>query len=149
MMLARRRLPFLLLIAAIMAPGLVCGGMAQAAATIDPFVGEFIGRAGPGDDDEAARDANVNISKDGDGFIVEWTTTSHHTDGQISRKTYAIAFRPTGRGGIFGSAMARNKFGGTVPLDPLKGEPFVGAKIEGRTLTVYALLITDDGDYDM
>ena len=122
---------------------------AGAAEPIDPFVGEFVGRAGPGGDDQAARDANVSIAKDGDGFIVEWTTTSHLKDGEVSRKTYAIAFRPTGRGAIYGSAMARNKFGGSVPLDPLKGEPFVWAKIEGKTLTVYALLITDDGDYDL
>src|SRR5581483_11801608 len=36
-----------------------------------------------------------------------------------------------------------------VPLDPLRGDPYVWARIQGATLTVSALLITDDGGYEV
>ena len=45
--------------------------------------------------------------------------------------------------------MKTNVFGGRVALDPLKGDPYVWARITGDTLTVFALLITEDGDYEM
>ena len=45
--------------------------------------------------------------------------------------------------------MRRDAFGHSEPLDPLKGEPYVWADIEGPTLRVHALLITDDGGYEM
>ena len=40
-------------------------------------------------------------------------------------------------------------FGHQVPLDPLKGDPYVWCRIVGRVLTLYSLQITDDGGYDL
>ena len=34
-------------------------------------------------------------------------------------------------------------------LNPLKGDPYVWARQEGGTLTVYAMVITEDGSYEM
>jgi hypothetical protein len=45
--------------------------------------------------------------------------------------------------------MHRDTFGHAEPLDPLKGEPYVWAGISGPTLTVHALLITNDGGYEI
>jgi hypothetical protein len=45
--------------------------------------------------------------------------------------------------------MKVNVFGGNVALDPMQGDPYVWARIEGPTLTVYALHILDDGGYEM
>ena len=45
--------------------------------------------------------------------------------------------------------MRRNQFGGRVPLDPLKGEPYVWARLHERTLTVHALHIKDDGGFEI
>jgi hypothetical protein len=45
--------------------------------------------------------------------------------------------------------MHRDVFGYSGPLDPLKGEPYVWARIAGSTLTVYTLRIIDDGGYEI
>jgi hypothetical protein len=45
--------------------------------------------------------------------------------------------------------MRRNVFGHDVQLDPMKGEPFVWARIEGDTLSVYSLFVTETGGYEI
>ena len=95
------------------------------------------------------RDLSVSIKSKGKGFTLKWTTITHKPGGKAKRKTYSIDFRPSGRPNIFASAMRKNKFGGSVPLDPLKGEPYVWGRLQGSTLTVQALMITDDGGYEM
>jgi hypothetical protein len=66
-----------------------------------------------------------------------------------TRKTYSVEFGPTDRDGIYASAMHRDVFGHQEPLDPLKGEPYVWARLSGDTLTIFALLITDEGGYEI
>ena len=134
--------------------GFVCLAAMPAAADVDhpiePFVGRYIGHdIASNDPSFSSRDAAVAIRKKGDGFIVDWSTTTHLPTGKVKRKSYSIHFRPTNRGSIFASAMRKNKFGAPVPLDPLKGEPYVWARIVDKTLTVYALLVTDEGGYEM
>ena len=34
-------------------------------------------------------------------------------------------------------------------MDPMKGEPYAWARIEGNKLTVFVLIVTDDGGYEM
>ncbi len=65
------------------------------------------------------------------------------------RKAYTIAFQPTQRPGVYSSAMRANVFGERVPMDPFKGDPFVWARLSGKTLSVYALIILADGGYDL
>ena len=45
--------------------------------------------------------------------------------------------------------MRTNVFGAAVPLDPLKGDPYVWAAIRGKSLFVYGLIVTDDGGYEL
>jgi hypothetical protein len=45
--------------------------------------------------------------------------------------------------------MHKDMFGQSEPLDPIKGEPYFWADIHGATLTVRALLIGDDGGYEI
>ena len=45
--------------------------------------------------------------------------------------------------------MRTNVFGQAVPLDPLKGDPYVWARIEGDALRVHALIIRQDGGYEL
>jgi len=45
--------------------------------------------------------------------------------------------------------MRKDVFGNRALNDPLKGEPYVWARMRGDTLTVYALIVTPDGSYDM
>ena len=65
------------------------------------------------------------------------------------QKSYSVKFQPTGRDGVFGAAMRKNVFGKEVPLDPMKGEPYVWSRIVGDTLTVFSIYVYDDGSYEI
>jgi hypothetical protein len=117
---------------------------------ITPFIGEFVGRSVQAPNEPlSARDLSIKISPHNErGFTLEWTTLIHDGGGE-RRQSYSVDFTPSERQGIFSSAMQRDAFGHSVPLDPLRGEPYVWAAISGQTLTVHAMLITDDGGYEM
>lgn len=148
----RFKFRYLLLLAAFVWPATSAGARA-ADVTIEDFYGDYEGQSISEEGEGLSqRDLAVSIKPDEDkknGFIVDWTTVTQKSGGETSRKSYSIRFQPTKRPNIYGSAMRPNLFGKTVPLDPLQGQPYVWAKLEGHTLTVYAMLITDDGGYEM
>jgi hypothetical protein len=120
------------------------------AADIDPFIGSYSGSA----EVESGgvtnhRDMSVEIAETDDGFEITWKSITHKADGRIKEKEYHIGFLPTQRDGIFTAAMATNVFGNPVPLDPMKGDPYVWSRITGNIFTVYSLLIDQDGGYEM
>jgi hypothetical protein len=117
---------------------------------ITPFVGEYVGRSIQAPNEPLSpRDLSIKISPHGErGFALEWTTLIHDGGGE-RKQSYSIDFAPSQRPGIFSSAMHRDAFGHSGPLDPLQGEPYVWAAITDKTLTVHAMLITDDGGYEM
>lgn len=139
---------FLLL---IMLAGLdVTPSNASPPAVIQPFFGRFEGKTiSRGDGETTNRDLSVVIQPDGDRFRVEWTTVTRQVDGELKHKTYSIGFEPSQRPGIFRSTMRTDMFGNQVPLDPLKGDPYVWCHVAGRVMTLYSLQITDDGGYDL
>jgi hypothetical protein len=129
--------------------------VAQSAAAADDrpisdFFGKYRGKSISETDDElSARDLDVRImTREGGGFTVHWTTVIQRAGG-AEHQSYTINFQPSSRPSIYGSAMRHDQFNNAVPLDPLKGEPYVWARILGDTLTVYALLITDEGGYEI
>ena len=97
----------------------------------------------------STRDIAVDLFEYKDGFRLKWATTTKRKDGRMKRKTYEVHFVPSSRDGVFASAMRRNLFGKAVPMDPLKGDPYVWATLDGATLTVHALVITDEHGYEM
>jgi hypothetical protein len=117
---------------------------------LDRFFGDYTGRSIEATPDQGLepRDLDVKIGPHGKGFIIVWTTVIYRAKTP-TRKTYAVEFERTDRAGIFASAMHRDLFGHEEPLDPLKGEPYVWARLAGRTLTIFALLITDEGGYEI
>lgn len=119
-------------------------------AAIDPFIGRFEGTSIAGSDDATTpRDLTVVIQREGDRFKIDWTTVTRQPDGEVKRKAYSIGFEQTPRPGIFRSTMRTDMFGHQVPLDPLKGDPYVWCRIAGPVLTLYSLQITNDGGYDL
>jgi len=116
---------------------------------IEDFFGTYIGHAES--PEELGRDMSVTIGgvEGSDDFFVKWSTVIHKTDERTKRVTYNIRFTESHRQSIYVSAMARNVFGKFVPLNPMQGDPLVWARIKGDTLTVYAMIITDDGGFDM
>lgn len=131
--------------------GVIAAGPSLASpSSIEPFFGHFVGKAiVEGDDTTTSRDLAVTIQPDGERFRIDWTTVTRQADGDIKRKAYSIAFEATKRPGIFRSTMRADMFGNLVPLDPLKGDPYVWCRVAGRVLTLYSLQITDDGGYDL
>jgi len=140
------RLLYVLIVFSVAATSLpaLAGGPAEA------FYGHFVGKAiDQGADEIENRDLEVHIRPYKNGFNVEWTTTIHRSSGKVKRAAFSINFRPTQQDGVFSSAMRKDKFGNARPLDPLKGDPYVWAVIEGGVLTVNTLIILDEGGYEI
>ena len=115
-----------------------------------PFVGHYKGSS---IDDESGmasdRDIDLIIKPYEQGFNVTWTTTIHRAQKEIKKAEFSINFKPTGNTGLYRSAMGKDMFGHETPLDPLKGDPFVWAVIENRTMTVNSMLVFEDGGYEI
>lgn len=121
------------------------------ATNIEPFVGDYTGSAEVVDADGTStpRDMSVSIHEIKGGFNVSWTTTTYKADGRIKDEKYSVDFQSSDRADVYSAAMKRNVFGHEVPLDPMKGEPFVWGRIEGDTLTVFSLFIAENGGYEL
>ena len=127
-------------------------GRGAMAAEVEAFYGVYAGRGVADTAGELTdRDLSVEIRPpdEGEGFVVAWSTVSRRPDGTANRKNYRIRFVPTKRESLYSSAMRVNMFGRAIPLDPLNGDPYVWAVISGKTLTVHALVVTDDFGYEM
>lgn len=135
---------------AMMAAAVTLSPLGFAADAWSPFVGVYTGTAtAQTDDGDQQRDLTVRITEQSEGFRVEWKTSRIKVSGKIKRDSYSINFGKTDRPNIYSSAMKSNLFGGMQPLDPMKGEPYVWGRIEGQVLTIYAMLVTDNGTYEM
>lgn len=124
---------------------------APARADIAPFVGQYSGSAevAQADGTKIPRDMSVKISETKDGFTVTWTSVTYRASGKLSEKSYSIDFVPSGRGEVYAAAQKKNVFGHEVQLDPMKGEPYVWARIVAQTLTVYSLFVDTNGGYSL
>lgn len=130
--------------------GLASAPGAPAAEPYEKFYGQYVGEAVAENADEILpRDIGVNIAAKGKGFVVTWTVVIRKADGRVKRDETTITFQPSKREGIYSSAMRTDVFGNPAPLDPLRGDPYVWARIDGSTLTIHALIITDEGGYEM
>lgn len=117
---------------------------------IEAFFGDYVGHSISAVGGEMKkRDLSVSIKPNDTAFTVDWTVITQKPSGKIKRKQYSIDFQSTKRRHIFSSSMQTNMFGNRQALDPLKGDPYVWASIVQATLTVHALLINDDGGYEM
>lgn len=118
---------------------------------IEPFFGHYHGTVSvEGQTSEDIREVDVRIypeEDDAENFRIDWETIIHRKKEKAT--AYSIHFAPSDREDIYASAMRKNMFGNWVPLNPLKGDPYVWARLKGNTLTVYAMIITDDGGYEM
>lgn len=123
--------------------------MPAGAEEYDDFVGSYEGTfSGIIEGEERTRDLSVQIEKIDEGFNVSWATTTFKK-GKEKSKEYSIDFLETDREHIYKAAQKKNLFGGRDPLDPMKGDPYFWARIEGRKLTVYAMIVTEAGGYEM
>lgn len=110
------------------------------------YAGEAVSESGDGLD---KRDINAEISPQGKGFKVSFTVVVKRGSDKPRRDEYTIAFLPTKRPGIYSSAMRTDVFGNAVPKDPLVGDPYMWARLDGDKLWRYALFVTETGGYEM
>jgi hypothetical protein len=117
---------------------------------IERFYGTYTGEAiSEGATELDKRDINAEITPQGKGFKVKFTVVVKRGKDKPKRDEYTIAFSPTKRPGIYSSAMRADVFGNAVPLDPLAGDPYMWARLEGDKFWRYALFVTDSGGYEM
>lgn len=90
------------------------------------------------------RDFDVSIQPDGQGFRVDWATIIRRggdpNNPNVKRKSQSAIFLPTEKPGVYRASDL---------ADPLQGGKYAWARIQKQTLYIYALLIGDDGRYDM
>lgn len=143
----RRRLTLLLLgLIAPLAPAVAYGDSAP----LQRFFGQYVGEAvADAEGDLDKRDIRAEISPLEKGFTVRWIMVVRKASGKTKRDDYSLNFVPTQRPNIYSSAMRTNAFGNAVPLDPLRGDPYVWARVEGSTLMIHALIVTDTGGYEL
>ena len=119
-------------------------------AGFEKFYGDWVGTAVADASGEIApRDIRAKIAPQGDGFSITWVLVIHKGAGKDKKSEVSIAFQPTQRGNIYASAMRVDSFGNAVPHDPLKGDPYMWANLDGATLVIHALVITEGGGYEM
>jgi hypothetical protein len=130
---------------------LLTAGVAQAQSSeFQRFLGTYAGEAVSASGEEFdKRDISVEITSEGKGFKVKWTVVIKRGRDRPRREERTIAFLPAKRPDVFSSAMRTDQFGNAVPLDPLSGEPYIWARIDGSKLWMYALFVTETGGYEM
>ena len=105
-----------------------------------PFLGKFEGHV---DTEEGERDLTVEIVEEKRGFRVNWAARILKSDGREKERVYSVWFVKTERPGIYRSAVKPNAFGGYVPVDPMKGEPYSWVQIKGES--AYKRRLTETG----
>ncbi len=137
-------LRFVLLSLVLAVPGIVLS------AGLSDFEGQYAGSADFVFNNETKhRDLRTTIDVTRKGFTLTWTSVSYNSDGRTKEKTYTIDFVPSTRDNIYKSAMKENVFGKLTPLDPLQGEPYVWARLDDDTLSVFSLFINEVGGYEI
>ncbi|MDX1737322.1 MAG: hypothetical protein R3261_03750 [Alphaproteobacteria bacterium] len=122
----------------------------SAAHLFQPFIGSFEGEATSTGDELDKRFLRVSVEETSEtSFHLIWETTANKSDGREKTSLHEVEFQLSERDGIFSSAMRKNMFGKWQRLNPMKGDPYIWAKIEDRTMIVYAMIITEDGGYEM
>lgn len=115
------------------------------------FFGTYVGNTGTADtDDQSSRTLQVGIGPANNAaFTVSWQTVITNDDGRSRRREYSVAFSASGRAGLYQAAQRANMFGHMTPLDPMKGDPYVWAYVREQTLIIHAMVIVDDGTFEM
>lgn len=116
---------------------------------IRAFFGKFQGGGVAESEDSiyfgvTARDFDVVIAEEGEGFAVTWTSVIRGggtpAKPEVRRKTTSMTFDPTNRPGIWRAAASG---------DPVTGGETGWARIEDSTLSVYLMVVRDNGSYEI
>jgi len=91
-----------------------------------------------------ARDFDVEVQAEGDGFRLNWTTVERQkgdpSNPREVRRQAALVFQPAGRPGLW-----RTGGGG----DPLAGQPYTWARLDRQSLVVNLFTVDPGGNWTM
>jgi len=91
-----------------------------------------------------ARDLDVAIRPEGEGFTVRWTTVQRQKGDPnapvAERKSSEIRFAPAGRANVWRAAASS---------DPMGPNGYAWARVDKQTLVVHVLAVREDGGYEM
>jgi hypothetical protein len=118
-------------------------------ASIRPFFGTYEGATLQSSEEVRSRELKVAITPAAnDGFRVAWQTTIFKPVDDTRRKTQSLEFRRSPANPKLYAAQPSDVTVGMDPTrDPLDGAPYAWARIDGRTLTINVLTISEDGDW--
>ena len=123
--------------------------LAAQTSSIDAFVGQWQGSGISKTSEslyfgETVRDFDVEIRRQGAGFNVKWTTVLRQggdpNNPDVRRNSAEKTFQPSSNGRYYVAS--------SLP-DPLSGQDFAWARIEGSTLSVYIMTIDEEGLFNM
>ncbi len=145
-----RRLAVNLLVVLVVVFALVPARAEAAEHPIGPFVGDYLGHTiSSGASGLTENDLSVSIRAADKGFVLKWTTITERADGTRQRRSFAMEFQPAADQFMTSDSSTAKRFAPLSPVAPLKGDPYVWARIEGGTLVVHIMLVIDDGGYEM
>ena len=122
---------------------------AQDRLPLEAFVGTWSGTGIAEDDDSlffavTARDLDVVIRPEQDGFRIDWTALIRSggdpANPDVRRRSASLVLQPAGQPGLYRAPESS---------DPLLGGVMSWARIHGNTLSVYQLVLNDEGGYEL
>ncbi|MEM7446465.1 MAG: hypothetical protein AAF414_24310 [Pseudomonadota bacterium] len=135
----------------VIGPGLAQSQQSDGETTVEisDFVGEWQGMGILETEDSLffamnRRDLDVIISGSEREFTVEWTTITRSgtnpDDPEIRRNSSSLTFRPADHPNVFEARSSGS---------PLNGDVMSWARLNGQTLSVYQMSITEGGGYSV
>ncbi len=126
--------------------------LAQQDKPITDFFGVYVGRAKTVGSDEI-RDLDVIIEPRKRGFTISWSAVIRPGEKRavpgVKRRAVAQAFQESKKHGFFEPVAAGTVFSGRKKQDFVGGDPVIWAWIQQNTLSVYSLVVQENGAYQL
>ena len=143
---------FLVAVAVIASISLADTAQAQQNKALSDFFGVYVGRASTSGTEEI-RDLDVIVEPNKRGFGIDWSAVIRNGEMRavpgVKRRSTQQAFQKSQKGGYFEPIAAGSVFSVRKKRDTVGGDPVIWARIHGETLSVYSLVILEDGKYEL
>ncbi len=151
-----------LIVRTLMFGSLMAGALAAVPAAaeddpVTPFLGTYVGSATVYNRDggvEEQRDMDITVAEAARGaFTITWINVTL-VDGRrdvpgVQRRVDVVTLTPGDRPGMYTEDMRQSMFETRRRMDPMAGDPVRWARIQGGRIGTYALVIGQDGGYEL
>lgn len=144
-------------VAALLAWGVAVLPAAADDTPVTPFLGTYVGSAtvfGRTGAVEEERDMDITVTEGSRGaFSITWVNVTR-VDGRrdvpgVERRVDQVTLTPGDRPGMYTEEMRRSMFETRRRMDPMAGDPLRWARVEDGRIGTYALVIGEDGGYEL